>query len=425
MIYRYTPICYFVTCLTLTFMTMVVACSAETSIKVTQVSRVSMETETRIPITQEVNITSIPTSIASTATPSVASSPISLPSPSPTDTATPLSMISPLQKVAELPIGTSRRAANLAITTDGTLLAVSYSAEDALYIFDMVNQAVKWRIVENSSGGASGYSSLAFSPDGHYLAAWDDGLVMFVSDMNNGEVVFRTEFSRNDEVNIRSASFSPDSQLLALASFNNPAMIYSMATGELVDRFPSSKVVTYPPTDGGDHFLKPGHLVGDYWQVEFIPSYSKVLAISVDPYPFIEGEGIIGGVYFWDMEAQSLANTIPGGGGFATLASPDGQLLVALVDDQLIGWDIVEGYEIFSTENIESDEYPISITDAGFFATLSSSVGLNIWNFDGEMVAELQPEKTISDAVFTPDGRLLIAYKGDDNPPIEVWEIHE
>ena len=423
MIYRYTPICYFVTCLTLTILMMVTACSPGTPIEVTRVSQNIVATETVVPIIQEVDATSTRLIVVPTASPTI--TPASTLTPSPTNTAISSPTNSPLQKVAELPISTSRLYANLAISTDGALLAASNSAENVLYIFDMVEQTIKWRIIETESGGPGGYSSLAFSPDGHYLAAWDNGIEMFVSDMNSGEVIYRMKFDRDDEVNIRSASFSPDSQLLALSSFNNPVMIYSMDTGDLVDTLPSSNIVIYPPTDGGDHFLKPGHLVGDYWQVEFIPGYSKVLAISVDPYPFIEGESIVGGVYFWDMEAQSLANVILGEGGFAILVSPNGQLLVALVDNHLVGWDVVEGRELFVIEGIETDEYPISISETGFFATLSSSTGLKIWDFDGELAATLNPDKAISDTVFTPEGRLLIAYTGDDNPPIEVWEIHE
>lgn len=414
----------FVICLIVTLVWLPAACSPGTSTKVTPVSQAFLPTETTepTPVTTE----STPTIVASTATvtPSITPSPTLPPLPSPTNTVTPTPMISHMQKLGELPIG-GIAFPNLGVSADGTLLAVSAGdAEDVLYIFDMITQTVQWEIVEDDTGGTVGYSSLTFSPDNRYLAGWDGGFSLFVWDMFNGEAIYQMRYSRDWEVSIRSASFSPNSQLLAVSSFNNPIMVYSMTTGELVDEFPSSNIVTYPPTDGGDHFLKPGHRIGDYFEVEFIPNQANLLAIAIYPYPFIEGEGIAGGIYFWDMEAKSLENVISGEGGFSVMVSPNGQLLVAAIDDQIIGWDIEDDQEVFVIENTEANADPISNTDAGFFVTLNRIEGLNVWDFGGELVATLNPDVPVRDAVFLPDGRLLTAYL-DEKSPIEIWEITE
>lgn len=421
MIHRNNPTYYILICLAVTLMAMVVACSSEIPVEVTGVSQVIVETETRTLVTQEVKATS--TGIAVTPTITLTFTPTVTLTPLPTNTATSSPTISPLRKVAELPVNSSQFGTNLAITLDGTLLAVSNSSENAVHVFDMVNQTVKWRIVEDDSGGTDGYSSLAFSPNGRYLAAWDNGFVLFVWDMDDGQVVYQIRYNRDWEVNVRSVSFSPDSQLLALSSFRL-VDVYSMVTGELVDGFPSPNIVTYPPTDGDDYFLKPGHHSAGFLEVGFVPNHTGLLAIAIFPDPFVEGGGVSGGVYFWDMEAQSLENVIPGEGGFSIIVSPDGHLLMARIDKQLVGWDIVNNSEIFVVETTGSDEYLIPITDAGFFATLGSTSGLKIWDFNGELVAMFPSDKLISDAIFTPDGRLLIAYS-DENSPIEMWEIHE
>jgi WD40 repeat protein len=150
-----------------------------------------------------------------------------------------------------------------------------------------------------------------------------------------------------------------------------------------------------------------------------------LLAVTVFPGPFIEGDSVVGGLYFWDMESQSLESIITGDGGYSLIASPNGHLLVTRIDEQLVGWDVVNNYETFRIKSIEGNADLISITDAGLFTTLSRTEGLKIWDFSGELIATLNTNTPIRDTVFMPDGRLLIAYSSEDNPPIEVWEIHE
>jgi len=365
------------------------------------------------------------TMVAAAATPTLTLTPSPHPTtptftPTTAATATPLPTVSPLRKIGELPIN-GFQFPNLEISPDGTLLAISVGEhENALYIFDMLTQTVKWRI-ENVTGEMTGYSSVTFSPDVNYLAAWDNGYSMFVWDMKNGEMVYRMRFGRNEEVFAESISFSPDGQLLTLSSLNAPAFIYRMETGELVDTFPSPNIVTYPPTANDDHFLSPGRHFGEIMDVEFVPNHANLLAITVYADPFVEGEGT-GGLYFWDMETQTLESSIPGEGGYSMIVSPDGQFLVVRIDDLVVGWDILHKRETFVINNLTGDTYLSAITDAGFFVTLSETSGLMVWNFSGELVATLNSDKRVWDVLFTPDGHLLITYLVE-NSPIEIWEI--
>lgn len=413
----------FVISLIVTLVWLPATCSPNTSAEVTPVSQTFLPTEITEPTPVITESTPTIATITATAIPSITPSPTLPPLPSPTNTVTPTPMISHMQKLGELPIG-GIAFPNLGVSADGTLLAVSAGdAEDILYIFDMTTQTVRWEIVEDDTGGTVGYSALTFSPDDRYLTGWDNGLSLFVWDMDRGEAIYQIRYNRDWEVNIRSASFSSDSRLLALASFGL-VEIYSMVTGELVDGFPSPNIVTYPPTDGDDYFLKPGQHSAGFLEVGFVPNHTDLLAMAIFPDPFVEGEGVSGGIYFWDMEAQSLENVISGEGGFSVIVSPNGQLLVAAIDDQIVGWDIENSHEVFTIENMEVNAMPISITDAGFFVTLSRTEGMNVWDFGGELVATLNPDVPIGDVIFLPDGRLLIAYL-DESSPIEIWEITE
>ena len=411
----------FIICLIAMLVWLPTACSPGTSTEIIPVSQTILPTETTEPTMVITESTPTITASTTTATPSTTHTPTLPPLPSPTNTPTPT--VSHMQKLGELPIG-GIAFPNLGVSADGTLLAVSAGdAEDVLYIFDMITQTVQWEIVEDDTGGTVGYSSLTFSPNGRYLAGWDGGFSLFVWDMYNGEVVYQIRYKRDWEVNIHSVSFSPDGQLLVLSSINL-VEIYSMVTGELVDRFPSQSIVTYPPTDNSDHFLKPGHHFGQTMGVEFVPKQINLLAITIYPDPFVEGEGIAGGLYFWDMEAHSLESIITGEGGYQMLISPSGQILVVRIDKHLVGWNIPDNREIFTLDSIEGSASLVTITDIGFFATFSQTEGLSVWGFGGELMATLNPDVPVRDAVFLPDGRLLIAYN-DENSPIEIWEITE
>jgi WD40 repeat protein len=100
--------------------------------------------------------------------------------------------------------------------------------------------------------------------------------------------------------------------------------------------------------------------------------------------------------------------------------------LVIRIGDQLVGWNIPNNREAFTITNIEGSPDLDSITDAGFFTTISYSEGLKIWNFNGELIATVDPNpiRGVSDTIFTPDGHMLLSYVSDDKEPIEIWEIH-
>ena len=418
------PIRYFVICLALMWVVIVVACVPTALIEVTRVAQVITETATSEPIAKEIDATATLTPTPA-ATPTITPSLTLPPTPPPTIVPTPIPTISPLQKTGELPFGRFQFPV-MAISLDGLLLAVAArETENTLYVFDMDTQTMRWQ-QENQTGVLSGYSSLAFSPDGRYLAGWDNGFSMFVWDTENGEVLYRMQFDRNASIFARDISFSPNGELLVLTSYNSPAWIYSMTTGELVDKFPSPNILIYPSVNG-EHFLQPGdRRYGEFTEAKFIPNHTNLLAITVWPFPSDGSKEAVGGLYFWDMESKSLRNVVPGeinnSIGKSMVVSPNGELLVIKIDEQLIGWNIQSYSERFTIKKVE-DETMVSITDTGFFATASQAEGLKIWDFKGILVANLN--HPISDAIFMPDGRLLIAYSGDDNPPIEMWEIKQ
>lgn len=340
-----------------------------------------------------------------------------------TSTSAPPATISPMQKIGVLPISGSV----LAISSDGTLLASADVHTDILYIFDMTEQITKWELMEDS-GGMTGYSSLDFSPDGNLLAAGGVEQDVFVWDMFSGELVYQIH---EPYYAVKRVSFSPDGQLLAVSSeetysVNAGVMIYSMVTGGLVDTFPSPNIVTYPSTDGSEHFLKTfqdfGWFVGE---AVFVPNHSNLLAITIND-PLAEAKDETWALYLWDMEGQQLQGVLPGAFGDVIAVSPNGHLLAASVDDQLYSWDVQNNTELFVRRIENLNTYRMALSNTGFLARLNWSGVTTIWNQEGDLLMMLEPTGQIAtDIVFTPDDHFLIAYIGDKSIPIEIWGINK
>ncbi len=388
------------------------SCSPSIPVEGTQALGNITESETLEATTPEIKNTPTIPANTPTATVTITPSPTTPPSPTATLTLTP----SLLQKIDDLPLG-NVPFPELGITEDGTLLAIStLNTNDAPFIFDMSDQTIKREIVEGEMGVMSGYSSLTFSTDGRYLAGWNGGWTVFVWDMDNGEILHKIQFERDDEVEVDNISFSPDGQLLAFSSMGGGAFMYDMETGKSVDTLPS---VTYLLANDDNHTLGPGGIS----YVKFIPNYTNLLALAVYGSPFVDGEATTGGLYFWDVKSQHSEGIITGTGGYTILSSPDGKFVVVRVNKRFVGWDILNNREVFAIEHVERSGL-VSNASVDFFATLSEDEGLKIWNYNGELITTLHPDKKILDVVFTPENRLIISYSNESSP-IEVWKIQE
>ena len=378
---------------------------------------------TQIITTPEANVTISPiptlttTNIrTSTSTPSPTPFASSTQSPTATKETTPRATISPLQKIAELPTSGS----GLAISDDGLFVGITNANTGVLYVLDLKTQEVKWELTETSRTMTS-YTALDFSPDNVLLAAGGVEQDVFIWDMTDGELTFRipVPFQTVDQV-----SFSSDSQLLAVSS-NDGLRIYSTETGELADTFPSPNIVTYPISNNGEHFLKPSQAARWFvGEAVFVPNHTNLLAITINS-PYAEENDKVGALYFWDMESQELQEILTGAFGDMIAISPNGQLLIAEIDGQLRGWDILNGTELFIqyTEEMGSIQR-IALANNSLLAMLNRDGVMTLWNLEQELLIILDSDKFVTDVLFTPDNDLLVAgFAGEGDVPVEIWKL--
>ncbi len=313
--------------------------------------------------------------------------------------------LSPLQKVAELPISTF----DFTISDDGTLL-VYEDEKGIIHVLNTNNWEAKWEIEEDNRG-MIGYMVRDFSPDGRFLAGAGIEQDVFVWDMITGETIYAFPVPYDDVNNI---SFSPDSKLLSISaietySASDAVMIWDLEIGQLIP-----------------NQINMRDYVSYVMATIFVPNQTDLLAVSaanLNPPEDFRGDERIGGLFFWDIDNQQLQEVITGIGGTLLIASPNGQVLAVSVDDSYHFWDIQNAVEVLNlgAENLGGSRV-MSLTDTGLIANANTE-GLTIWNLQGKLIATLTTDKVITDIEFLPGDELLIAY-GDDKP-MEIWKVNK
>jgi len=206
---------------------------------------------------------------------------------------------------------------SVAISPDSTLIAAGVQQTigggqftSAVHIWRISDGQLVQTFTGYPVGGVTntGVSSVAFSPDGQYLASGSRDQSVKVWRMSNGNLVS----SRSDHVQrVNSVAFSRNGQWLASGSDDDTAKLYRASDWGLVGTF-------------------TGH-TNDVLSVAFSPDSKRLATGSWD-----------GTVRLWNITNASLPlSLIHGSNVFCVAFSPDGKLLASGANDHSIKlWDL-------------------------------------------------------------------------------------
>ena len=206
---------------------------------------------------------------------------------------------------------------SVAISPDSTLIAAGVQQTigggqftSAVHIWRISDGQLVQTFTGYAVGGVTntGVSSVAFSPDGQYLASGSRDQSVKVWRMSNGNLVS----SRSDHVQrVNSVAFSRNGQWLASGSDDDTAKLYRASDWGLVGTF-------------------TGH-TNDVLSVAFSPDSKRLATGSWD-----------GTVRLWNITNASLPlSLIHGSNVFCVAFSPDGKLLASGANDHSIKlWDL-------------------------------------------------------------------------------------
>ncbi len=247
-------------------------------------------------------------------------------------------------------------------------------------------------LVKTLEGHGNTVRSVAFSPDGKYLAS---GSVDSTVKLWQVEAAREARTLAGHKDMVTAVAFSPDSRYLASAGIDETVRIWEVNTGR------EPRTLT-------------GH-TSEVYSVSFSPDGRRLASASLD-----------GTVRIWEFATGLTMRTLQGRIGNAVAFSPDGKLLAGACHDQAIRlWESDTGREAqVLTGHAEAVNSLAFSPDSRYLASASSDKTLKLWD-----VATGRPARTFSGhdsavwcAAFTPEGKYLASGSADGT--LRLWEVN-
>jgi WD40 repeat protein len=282
---------------------------------------------------------------------------------------------------------------SVAVSPDSTLIAAGVQqtigggqCTSAVHIWRISDGQLVQTFTGYAIGGVTntGVTSVAFSPDGQYLASGSKDQSVKVWRMSNGTLVS----SRSDHAQqVNAVAFSPDGQWLASASNDRTAKLYRTS-------------------DWGLERTLTGH-GDDVFSLAFSPDSATVATGSWDQT-----------VRIWRVNDGGLLSSLPHGSGVLAVAfSPNGKTLASGAYDHSIKlWDPKRGVLVDTLLGHNASVLTLAFApDSRMLASGSwyPEFAIKLWWPPSQRASAFAPptvtnhSSSIYELIFTPNGRLI------------------
>jgi WD40 repeat protein/energy-coupling factor transporter ATP-binding protein EcfA2 len=309
------------------------------------------------------------------------------------------SMRDSLSQVGGIPLGGHEGAiTTLAFSPDGNWLATG-SADTTARLWNMNNPSAEPIVLK---GHEEGISTLAFSPDGNWLATGSSDTTARLWNMRDpsGEPILL----KGHEDYISTLAFSPDGNWLATGSGDNTIRLWDMHN-------PSGEPIVLK---GHEHFIRT---------LAFSPDGNWLATGSEDTTARL-----------WDMSDPSSEPIVLNGHAFITITalafSPDGNWLATGSDDDTTAslWDLHDpSGEPIVLIGHEGSIYTLAFSpDGNWLATGSEDTTARLWDMSDPSSKPLVlngHQGFIYTLAFSPDGNWLAT--GSWDTTARLWDMRD
>ncbi|MBD2255230.1 AAA-like domain-containing protein [Nostoc parmelioides] len=238
-------------------------------------------------------------------------------------------------------------------------------------------------------GHKSWVYDISFSPDGQMIAtASADGTAKLWSP--DGQLLYTFQ---GHSLNVRSLSFSHDSKMIATASFDGTAKIWSLDAHQLLQTFKVNE--------------------GRVYDISFSPDSKMIATASAD-----------GTAKIWSLDGKLLQTF--NGHKRAVLSvsfSPNGKMIATAGQDKTATIWSLDGNRIQTVNGHEGWVYSIIFSpDSKMIATASADKTAKLWSLDGKLLQIFNGhEGWVCSIIFSPNGKMIATASLDKTA--KLWSL--